>query len=361
MSAHSGLPWLAITGLALGAACGSGSGVAAPDAATTIPDAAASSSSGAAASSSGGVTDAMPPAPDADVVDASSHEGGADCLDFTADTFADEGIGSEENLQITHAYGTWLTPSLDGARARLYVGLVSGGFDAGYGAPGEYQLGGAIGASVNARLDDCEQCVSILTDKNVRFYVSQGSLHVAAIGAGQLQGTLSDLVLQEVRLSQETATWAPAPGGRCAKVHAVAISYAVATPPPTWTCAAAFYNDSVCDCGCGAPDPRCGAAAPEACGRCDTCGSAGQRGAVCADRVEPANPASCLEDRPTAWTCHPSYFYDGLCDCGCGAFDEHDCASANASACEDCSFHCPLNQGDCSAKISATQNWMCLP
>ena len=39
---------------------------------------------------------------------------------------------------------------------------------------------------------------------------------------------------------------------------------------------------------------------------------------------------------PDTWTCTPGYYGDGLCDCGCGAFDDLDCADQTSAVCEFC-------------------------
>lgn len=55
---------------------------------------------------------------------------------------------------------------------------------------------------------------------------------------------------------------------------------------------------------------------------------------------------------PSGWTCDPTYYGDGACDCGCGALDT-DCAGSAATDCDD---------NDCvGGKPNATQNWLCDP
>jgi hypothetical protein len=83
----------------------------------------------------------------------------------------------------------------------------------------------------------------------------------------------------------------------------------------TGTCDFTIYGlDGLCDCGCGAPDPDCGAdlgCATPLCAAegCDVCHGSGD------------NLNACL-----SWTCAKSAYADGArCDCGCGAPDP-DCS-----------------------------------
>jgi hypothetical protein len=83
----------------------------------------------------------------------------------------------------------------------------------------------------------------------------------------------------------------------------------------TGTCEISIYGlDGRCDCGCGAPDPDCGAnlgcAAPFCTAEgCEVCHGSGD------------NLNACL-----TWTCPKSAYADGArCDCGCGAPDP-DCS-----------------------------------
>lgn len=83
-----------------------------------------------------------------------------------------------------------------------------------------------------------------------------------------------------------------------------------------WTCDPTHYSDgTVCDCGCGAPDPDCARGLPESgCNEGEVCSAAG----ACVARV------------PAAWTCEPTtYDTNDGCDCGCGAPDP-DCEVPDA-------------------------------
>jgi hypothetical protein len=112
------------------------------------------------------------------------------------------------------------------------------------------------------------------------------------------------------------------------------------TPPDVsaWTCGmdALATGDPNCDCGCGYPDPVCGASGciEPGCWRAKCNVRHDGSGAVLNDMVPPFNGWTCIA---TAWGGG-----DG-CDCGCGAVDP-DCKSSqtctapacNASECKTC-------------------------
>jgi len=94
------------------------------------------------------------------------------------------------------------------------------------------------------------------------------------------------------------------------------------TVPSDWTCLTTQYQDNVCDCGCGVPDPACQAAgctspgcAAEACLRChDSRGLIG----ICAATSDAGPPDG---SPPSGWICSVNASRDLVCDCGCGAED----------------------------------------
>ncbi|HEX2880406.1 MAG TPA: hypothetical protein VHO25_12815, partial [Polyangiaceae bacterium] len=104
--------------------------------------------------------------------------------------------------------------------------------------------------------------------------------------------------------------------------------------PGEWTCdPGTFYNPGSgnCDCGCGVEDPDC---EDSNVASCDTCGNQGS----CAELwgcqlIEEASNSVCSEG--TGWTCNPSYFGDGPCDCGCGIVDI-DCDDETVASCDYC-------------------------
>eukprot|EP00727_Mastigamoeba_balamuthi_P013149 m51a1_g8457 putative serine-threonine protein (704) ;mRNA; r:418450-421184 len=91
-----------------------------------------------------------------------------------------------------------------------------------------------------------------------------------------------------------------------------------------WACSPKLFGDgTVCNCGCGAPDPDC---------------QEPRLPNTCADNF------TCFEGRclaPAGWTCSPSYYNAGDdCDCECGMYDP-DCDRAGAQVrCSDPTFMC---------------------
>jgi hypothetical protein len=55
------------------------------------------------------------------------------------------------------------------------------------------------------------------------------------------------------------------------------------------------------------------------------------------------------------WRCDDSWFGDGECDCGCGVFDQNDCADMSVSSCQTTQA-CPEGSG-----IVEEHNWACVP
>ena len=94
-----------------------------------------------------------------------------------------------------------------------------------------------------------------------------------------------------------------------------------------WTCDALAIADSLCDCGCGIPDPACKGSG------CETPGCRKQSCDVrhnCSDTMIAAND-DCSSNNPqvlitgTSWICPWDRYASGDgCDCGCGAIDP-DC------------------------------------
>jgi hypothetical protein len=61
---------------------------------------------------------------------------------------------------------------------------------------------------------------------------------------------------------------------------------------------------------------------------------------------------------PAEWTCDPTFYADGNCDCGCGAADV-DCADATAASCTFCDDTGSCNTGTCPGTIDPTDNSTC--
>lgn len=113
-----------------------------------------------------------------------------------------------------------------------------------------------------------------------------------------------------------------------------------APPPSGWLCSDEAWRDAICDCGCGIPDVYC-----QDIELSYVCGNFPVEGCSAGDKshIDPNHNELCLIEVPSAWTCARSFYYDGFCDCGCGALDL-DCAEDDVSACEQCD-----DEGSCSS------------
>eukprot|EP00727_Mastigamoeba_balamuthi_P012156 m51a1_g7563 hypothetical protein (1344) ;mRNA; f:132611-140816 len=173
--------------------------------------------------------------------------------------------------------------------------------------------------------------------------------------------------------------------------------------PSDWTCGAGLYNDSVCHCECGAPDPDCFktalspncTAAGAVCSPVAKCVVPGWNTAVCSlslfgigdgcqcgcggSLVDPdcrassaagtwypraencagfkvarcSDAGACVEAWPS---CDASLYGDGTCHCGCGASGrvmDSDCLITNAS---DCGAKSTCLSGACRA---FPPKWVC--
>lgn len=130
-------------------------------------------------------------------------------------------------------------------------------------------------------------------------------------------------------------------------------------PPPSWYCSARLYRDgSRCDCGCGAIDPDCESLGEDACDKCDAPGSCSAQ--PCPGLIKKDFNADCDQPPPPqGWTCPPSAYADGLeCDCGCGAPDL-DCRSADVSDCQRC-IVCG-GHGVCEGTVDPEDTTGCAP
>jgi hypothetical protein len=65
-----------------------------------------------------------------------------------------------------------------------------------------------------------------------------------------------------------------------------------------------------------------------------------------------------VEPMPSGWTCDPTYYFDGNCDCGCGIRDR-DCADGTFASCEYC--NCDGDDFNCMGEVSVsmTDNALC--
>jgi hypothetical protein len=166
--------------------------------------------------------------------------------------------------------------------------------------------------------------------------------------------------------------------------------------PPEWKCNKAYWMDGSCDCGCGVVDPDCSSAERTACKFCAGSGSCSTE--ICPGTISPHNNAQCScspgqfvcgdgtcidkalqcngtsncpdgSDEypknafcaPPGWACTPTFYGDGMCDCGCGIVDS-DCADATVASCQFCggwTGSCsPITT--CPSNINPTNNAVCL-
>ena len=126
--------------------------------------------------------------------------------------------------------------------------------------------------------------------------------------------------------------------------------------PATWTCAGLHYDNGVCHCGCGAPDPDCSSEDIDDCEVCDATGSCNTY--ACPGNIEPDDTSQCVAP-PAEWTCLPSAYADGVeCHCGCGVEDP-DCEDSSAESCDVCYFSGSCAGGSCPSSIDADDNSRC--
>jgi hypothetical protein len=101
----------------------------------------------------------------------------------------------------------------------------------------------------------------------------------------------------------------------------------------------------------------------------EVCDGADLNGETCASQGFASGTLACLSDCsgfdtsgcsnvPPEWRCDPSYYGDGLCDCGCGAVDS-DCADATVGSCEFCNEPGSCGTGTCPANIDPDDNSTC--
>jgi hypothetical protein len=135
--------------------------------------------------------------------------------------------------------------------------------------------------------------------------------------------------------------------------------------PGTWRCKARFYNDGICDCGCGTVDFDCDPAEFDSCATCNLEGSCSKRN--CEDgTIDENNIAFCVRpDPPAEWTCGSYRYADGYsCDCGCGAIDL-DCPDDTIESCQSCnecgSSVCPglVDPTDITSCGEPPDGWYC--
>jgi hypothetical protein len=128
---------------------------------------------------------------------------------------------------------------------------------------------------------------------------------------------------------------------------------AASAAPPHWTCAAGYYGDGYCDCGCGNYDIDCDNTANP---KWDNC--AGTYDCTTATS-NPSGDYTCGAYKagvPNGWTCSGSWYdADDGCDCGCGVEDP-DCGDGSATLyCDDGSTgnSCSTTTNSCTSVSQA--------
>eukprot|EP01104_Vermistella_antarctica_P008896 TRINITY_DN226_c0_g1_i2.p1 TRINITY_DN226_c0_g1~~TRINITY_DN226_c0_g1_i2.p1 ORF type:complete len:858 (+),score=113.82 TRINITY_DN226_c0_g1_i2:383-2956(+) len=118
--------------------------------------------------------------------------------------------------------------------------------------------------------------------------------------------------------------------------------------PESWTCPPALYSDDTCDCGCGAGDPMCGVVGVVgmSCGGGDAI-----EGMKCNKETFQCEPV------PTSWTCDVTFWNDGDCDCGCGAWDKTCDVEGAPVLCEGEGATCNKETFLCEAPLPTS--WIC--
>lgn len=64
---------------------------------------------------------------------------------------------------------------------------------------------------------------------------------------------------------------------------------------------------------------------------------------------------------PAGWTCDAEFYADGFCDCGCGAFDDLDCADMTIDSCEYCDATGSCSTEECPGTIDPANTIGCTP
>jgi hypothetical protein len=126
--------------------------------------------------------------------------------------------------------------------------------------------------------------------------------------------------------------------------------------PDGWECNDNRYGDGYCDCGCGIADSDC---PPPPYGYyCSRCPEESCANGKC-ERLDPEDSTQCLYEEPAGWTCD-GYFFDGVCDCGCGGTDV-DCIGTTLAACDVCNTPGSCSSTACPGTIDPSDITDCEP
>jgi hypothetical protein len=155
----------------------------------------------------------------------------------------------------------------------------------------------ALGTGLDGNVDTCERCVYLYEDTgNGKFYFATGGTLTFDPDSLQMEGypkgTLRNVILREAIMDAAFHSTIVPAGSCIAIANADALVNATPPPPtpPEWVCAAAWYSDGTCDCGCGALDPTCTSSNADA---CDYCFCDGDNGSCTGSSVSPTQNYSC--------------------------------------------------------------------
>jgi len=212
--------------------------------------------------------------------------GGSGCTKITLDNF---------HASVGRDYTALVATPIGGANADAV--------DLEFYTAGTMTWSGAIdlGTAENMHYETCTTCLRVFEDvaesTNDPFptiYFQTGG--TVDLGSATLtdaddsavyipDGQLINVHLVEVTIDPDTSVSTPVPDGKCLDI--VSAPLVVPAPPAGWNCDPTAYNDTVCDCGCGAVDLDCDDATKASCAICDDNGSCDDVG--CSDAASTIN------------------------------------------------------------------------
>jgi hypothetical protein len=220
-----------------------------------------------------------------------------------------------------------------------------------------------LGTGVDDNYETCGRCLLIERDATTRFFATSGTMEIDE-DSEQMDGrpilTISDVTLQEVEIDPDTLVSTVVQGGDCYQIT----NFSLELPTPAWNCPVTSWGDNICDCGCDEPDLECAGPLIGACEACLSEGSCAQ--SDCSD-IDFEDNSQCAATNPT-WDCPFASYGDGSCSCGCGSTDP-DCANDYVGACDYCdeagscdgSSDCADITLDDNSTCTQDQEWTCPP